>query len=447
MLLPHRRTPILPNYLNRQTKHSHLENTNHRSIQLDGVLIRGNRNTPVNIEFTVLPNGKPVLKCSAIAQPLLGTVSYGTSHGYSRFKKYSVKSNTASRYLLWAYPVHIYGKGYNSRTGLSTFRISPSKVQVRDISKRAKPPYKIVFALSNFYFLGLGFSISNQTRISTRDRFDVHLNSGIYTFIQDPRIEEIELFQQTTFRPRITNWVEHEIQTKSEINSVISTIENICDMLSIVCNQNINWGFWRLYDSTGRLVSEEYQDRHQGEYKLNNEQSIDNFRIFGGLKDYLETCHDNYARLKTTHKLQKFKGFINSIPTISSVETSLLHLIPGLELISNMIISNSSDPRLSRFVSTLTSMDIEQKLNVLYSNYFKYFAIKKWRGIRRNIVHHIRNPLFHSGLITTPINITYGKTRYLHLIGIQLYLHLIGYKGKYIDFTAMYRRNQRIRKM
>lgn len=440
--------PSIPNYLNRKSQFSQLENTNHRNIQQVGTLTRGNITTPFTIKFRVLPTGKPYLLCIGTAMPFSHSVSVGTKHGYSRFKKYSIKSNTSGRYSLQAFPVHIFSQGFSS-SGQSHLSVSPSVVKIKDNSKRAKPPYKLVFALANFHFMGLDFSQSIRSKriYHNRDRFSIQLGTRTFTFIQDPRIESIKKVQIETHLPRITSWVEHNINSFKDITLALETVDNVCDMLIIVSNQNINWAFWRLYDKSGRLVREEYHDRHLGEYKHNTNEVIDNFRIFGGLQHYLESCYDQFAQLKVTYNLQKFKGFMNSAPPISSVETLLLHLIPGVELIANMILKYSTIPRLNLSVNQLRGMNIEAKLNRLYNHYYKYFTANKWNLIRTGIVRQIRNPLFHSGLISVPINISFSKTRYLHLIALQLYLKLVGYNGKYIDFTYNYRRNQRIRTM
>lgn len=418
----------------------------YRTITGNGTLTQGNKVINGNFNIKCLTNGKLDIHFTGPGLPFTVNSTRNTRKGYGVFNNYSFRGNSVDGYQFQSKQAVIISTSF-SNNGIS-YSLSAKDLSVKKTNYKSISPYKIIFSISNFIFMGTSSTkLKTGTEIKIdRNLMSILIDNKYYHFFYDPNINTIKKTLIEQNKSLITSWVEVNVNTKKEIPIVSEALGNILEMISAVTNQNINWIYYQIYDSKNKLIFENYPSRLQKHYKTNTLEVIDNYHPQGGLVNFVQLTYKNYSSLRNSYNLPKFIGYLNSVPSDSSIETFLLHIIPGIELLSNMIMLNSTDMRFRLNQSQLNTMNIEEKLNRLYP-FYNYFSIKKWRKVRKDIVRKIRHPLFHSGLVNLGIGISFGKARFLHLIALQFFLKLIGYRGKYMDFTSQYNRTTRLRNM
>ncbi len=212
-----------------------------------------------------------------------------------------------------------------------------------------------------------------------------------------------------------------------EIPTTDKEINALCRLISAVTCASTTWVVRQTWD--GNTLIEEFFASQSV-----NTDAVDKSRynvIDGigedGLKTFLESSVHNFLTLEYSLQLHKVIDYMEQSRHQKVLQVQIATILVGLELLSYMWCLRDGLTE-----QQLETMNIESKLGRMRRT-FRFIE----KGFTNEILRRdIRNPLIHSGqipLLSTSELVSWNDD--LYLLTLRLLFALLGYKGKYRDFS------------
>jgi len=308
--------------------------------------------------------------------------------------------------------------------------LAHSSAIVRGEQKMTSDTLQIKYTLINAIFWGTEMISIEGTTKTYRGRFTVSFGQRVWDFVRFSGFtKELEMDLKNglvDIIPTATAGV--SVVNAHEVNMADKEIDALCRLISLVSDAATTWVVRQLW-SGNTLVEELFASRSVTTDAANKSRYdiISNICPADGLKLFLESSIKSFLTLEDSLRLHEVVDYLEQARHQKVLQVQIAIVVLGLELLSHAwcLRDGLSEQQLS-------SMNIERKLGRMRRS-FRFIE----KGFTNDILRRdIRNPLIHSGQI--PLLSQSQLTSWvddLYLLTLRLLFCLLGYKGKYRDFS------------